>query len=694
MSQPSQKVSDMRPGSRSARQRKATDVEALDLTERAYSCLRRAGITSLGELVKKTPEDLLSIRAMGRRTVQVIQEALTAQGLHLGTQDIDLRTCQSIDAFLQAMDLVRGHGTTRVADLVTKTPQEVTTLSGVDATAVRHIEDGLAKWGLSLDKRPAQERFTEQASPSGSTVEESASRDRRLSAREAAISSALVREVAGAHDDARSVANERATKQASEEQSVRRDESQTVKDELLLAVEHLLADGKSSWFRCFAAYHGIEGRAKLTLQDIGDRGAEHGFRALVTRERVRQIVAKAERTLRCRANRIALAHWTRAVLDVRERVPATVECVVDTFGYQSCDKPIDVFSMLRLVADIFSLEFPFDVQTIHGNDVVTCGTAASVETMDVVHRLTTTGNFLYYDTAATMKTVGCEAAVLETVVGGPFGWEFLDEAHRYFWKAPRLPPLNHAVTGNAILTGLCKVFSVAREATTVDLAQAVSRQRGVRRALPREVVEGIATRSGLFDLEDGVLRKMAGQTWRCLGERDLLLLQVCVDHGRVVSSQTLQSSLVRYGLTSGNAAHTIAYSPFLIHIKAGVSREEGLYKVVCRTDDVVMALRASGREGNGRAEGPHPHTEDSRGIIRIPVSPRVRLSGSHFAPAPIGMDGEWRVRGVDGTIIGTVTLSGHLMEGLDSVIDALGLEENAVLELRRRGDGDLLAVRV
>ncbi len=59
---------------------------------------------------------------------------------------------------------------------------------------------------------------------------------------------------------------------------------------------------------------------------------------------------------------------------------------------------------------------------------------------------------------------------------------------------------------------------------------------------------------------------------------------------------------------------------------------------------------------------------------------------------PLDSDGDWRVLGVDGTVIGTVTLSGRLVEGLCSVIDALDLETNAVLELRRDGDGNLLAV--
>lgn len=622
---------------RRATQWASMEVEALDLTVRAYNCLRQAGITSVGELVKKTPNELLSIRAMGRTTVRVIQDALGAQGLHLGMQDVDLGACQAIDGFLEAMDLVRGGGITCVADVVSKTPREVAALPGVDGAAVRHIEDGLAKWGLSLDTWSAPEP-------------------------------------------------------TSGERSLQHGDSQSVRDELLHVLKHVLADRESSWFRCFAAYHGIEGRGKRTLQDIGDRGPEYGFGAPVTRERVRQVLAKAEEVLRRRAIHIVLAQWARAVVAVQERVPARVGQVVDAFGYRSCDDPGDVYSMLGLVASIFSLEFPFDLQTIRGIDVVTGRTGACVVTVDVVHRLTRTENDSYFDTAATAKALGCEEAVLENAVGGPFGWEFLDEAHRYFWAPPRLPPRNHAVTGNAVLTGLCKVFSVAREAAIVDLAQAVARHRGVRKAVPRDVVEGIATRSGLFDLEEGVLKKKAGQAWFCLGERDLDLLRVCVEHGRVVSSRTLQSSLVRCGLSSENAAATIAYSPLLVHAKAGMFLDEGVYKLVCSTGDVVMALGESGREGNRRTGEPGPHTEGAEAVLRIAVSSRVRLSGSHFAPEPLGMDGEWRVRDADGTVIGAVTLRGPLVKGLCSVVDSLGLETNAVLELRRRGDDDLLAV--
>ncbi len=670
----------------------STGVESLCLTVRARNCLLNAGITSLGELVKKTPSELLAVRALGRKTLQVIQDELTARGLHLGMQDIDIHPCESIDAFLQAMDLVQGHGIACVAELVTKTPQEIAMLPGIDAAAVQHIETGLAKWKLSLHVRPAGARPTSQASPTNSAADHSAELDQRPSLQGPVIGQSRVAEANQCSFGLRSLVDEGASDRTSGHGGVQHETPQTVKDELSCIAARLLTSSKSKRFRCFAAHRGIDGCTKRSLKEIAESGMEYGFERPVSRGRVQQVVAEAERALRGRASHTEFAHWPRAVLAARERVPTTVDHVVDAFGYESCEQPAGVFSMIRLVAEIFSLEFPFEVQTIRGTDVVIDRSAASVEVINIVRDLAKTDSGSYYATTVQAERHGCEAGVLEKVIVGGFGWEFLDDEHRYFWKTPRLPPRNYAVTGNAILTGLCKVFSVAQEATVVDLAGAISRQRGVRKEVPREVIEGIAVRSGLFDLEQGVIRKKTGKAWFCLRERDMDLLRACVEHGRVVSSQTLQASLVQRGLSSGNAAATIVCSPLLVHTKAGRFRDEGLYKLVCPPDHVVTALR-EGMGANGAAEKSRLHPLTTDRTVRIAVSPRVRLSGVHFAPEPIEMDGEWGVRDADGTVIGVVTLSGHLVKGLCSVVEALGLETDAVLELRRHHSGDLLAVR-
>lgn len=58
-------------------------IEALDLSERPRNCLRRAQIESVGELVTKTPDDLLSITNFGQKSLDEVVAKLDELGLSL-----------------------------------------------------------------------------------------------------------------------------------------------------------------------------------------------------------------------------------------------------------------------------------------------------------------------------------------------------------------------------------------------------------------------------------------------------------------------------------------------------------------------------------------------------------------------------------------------------------------------------------
>jgi len=56
-------------------------VEQLDLSVRTRNCLRRANITTVGELVSKEEKELLSLRNFGQKSMQEIAERLAELGL-------------------------------------------------------------------------------------------------------------------------------------------------------------------------------------------------------------------------------------------------------------------------------------------------------------------------------------------------------------------------------------------------------------------------------------------------------------------------------------------------------------------------------------------------------------------------------------------------------------------------------------
>ncbi|HBG77194.1 MAG TPA: DNA-directed RNA polymerase subunit alpha, partial [Clostridiales bacterium] len=58
-------------------------IEELDLSVRSYNCLKRAGIDSVEELTRKTEEDMMKVRNLGKKSLQEVKEKLGALGLAL-----------------------------------------------------------------------------------------------------------------------------------------------------------------------------------------------------------------------------------------------------------------------------------------------------------------------------------------------------------------------------------------------------------------------------------------------------------------------------------------------------------------------------------------------------------------------------------------------------------------------------------
>ncbi|NLC63176.1 MAG: DNA-directed RNA polymerase subunit alpha [Thermoanaerobacterales bacterium] len=59
-------------------------IEELDLSVRSYNCLKRAGINLIGELVQKTPEDMMKVRNLGKKSLEEVESKL-------GTFDLSLK---------------------------------------------------------------------------------------------------------------------------------------------------------------------------------------------------------------------------------------------------------------------------------------------------------------------------------------------------------------------------------------------------------------------------------------------------------------------------------------------------------------------------------------------------------------------------------------------------------------------------
>ena len=61
-------------------------IEDLDLSERPRNCLKRAQVNTIGELVQKTPDDLLAITNFGQKSLDEVTDKLDERGLSLATR--------------------------------------------------------------------------------------------------------------------------------------------------------------------------------------------------------------------------------------------------------------------------------------------------------------------------------------------------------------------------------------------------------------------------------------------------------------------------------------------------------------------------------------------------------------------------------------------------------------------------------
>ena len=62
-------------------------IEELDLSVRAYNCLKRAGINTVAELVQRNQEDMMKVRNLGKKSLEEVEQKLQALGLSLRPSD-------------------------------------------------------------------------------------------------------------------------------------------------------------------------------------------------------------------------------------------------------------------------------------------------------------------------------------------------------------------------------------------------------------------------------------------------------------------------------------------------------------------------------------------------------------------------------------------------------------------------------
>lgn len=62
-------------------------IEELDLSVRAFNCLKRAGVNTVGDLVNKSPEEMMKVRNLGKKSLEEVISKLQSLGFDLSREE-------------------------------------------------------------------------------------------------------------------------------------------------------------------------------------------------------------------------------------------------------------------------------------------------------------------------------------------------------------------------------------------------------------------------------------------------------------------------------------------------------------------------------------------------------------------------------------------------------------------------------
>lgn len=148
----------------------ATPIADLQLSVRSRNCLTQMHIVTLGDLVKKTEDELRSVRNLGERSLKEIKDLLQAKGLNLsqpgadasvlarlfqqggaqGREDILAKSVSEFEWSARSKKCLERLKLANVSDLVSKSERELLACKNFGQTSLAEVKQKLASLGLSL----------------------------------------------------------------------------------------------------------------------------------------------------------------------------------------------------------------------------------------------------------------------------------------------------------------------------------------------------------------------------------------------------------------------------------------------------------------------------------------------------------------------------------------------------------------
>lgn len=136
------------------------DIDDLELSIRAYNCLKRAGINTVAELCERTLDDMMKVRNLGRRSLAEIIEKLRTLGLCLKDSELKIyegvfaTDIESLELSIRAYNCLRSAGIYTVGQLCERTFDDMMMVRNLGRKSLEEIISKMGELGVEFKDAP------------------------------------------------------------------------------------------------------------------------------------------------------------------------------------------------------------------------------------------------------------------------------------------------------------------------------------------------------------------------------------------------------------------------------------------------------------------------------------------------------------------------------------------------------------
>ena len=606
------------------------DIATLGLQPQAYNSLRRAGIHTVGDLMRHRKLELLHIPSIGQRVVNEIVDALHKNDLRLEIEPVrdasgdqvhslchrKLRSCPepgrlslTLDALglrHRALNCLNSAGIATVEQLIALSAAELGEIDNLGACTLAEITSALASNGLEL-KQP--------------------------------------------YDDLRRLLD---------------DGLPTVDDELALILDSAV---NPSHKRVAEHRLGWGGRPVPTLHQLARTPSLSGLAQPVTRERIRQLETASKKRIMQALKGLCPPRAKAALGLILQRAPLSTEEVphlLIAHGLSSMGLSWIAIQELSALAT-------HDSRLIHLKE----GMASLLlpeDSYDYCVSALKTLSSLTSNPYGTVSRVSqsiprpeilretAETIVIRLIDIHP-GYEWLDRDAGIYWRVER--KLNSQ--GNKVLFVCRKLFSVTKRRQLAEIKTAVERSRTVDGSFSEGLLLAMILNTPWLSVEGSSVYVDAGNSFSEVTDQDKRLFRATAGVSGMVQFKELRDGLVQQGMSSNHAQGYIACCPYLYPV------DRGTYRLLVDRD-VMQDMILEAEEAADLSEG-----DDGGLSLVITVTNRTLISrmarGIHGAG-----DGTWTVVDEAGNCAGSFATSGDVVH-FGSTLHRMGATVGETYEL-------------